>query len=168
MAKVKKNKEAGAKKIKIEEINRLIGELWERIKLNQEEIKESRKAIEELESRKRKLRNLGNKTFSWDEDTPMIKLINMSQLHKLKKLFDIWQNSSDEKLDLKTTARFEFNLANKKQILLALDETWKDDTSLFKISQRQVLMYLSEHSNLGKADTLKKIIYRNTIKKVGT
>ena len=162
MAKEKKNKKAEARKIEIKEIDRQINEFAEKIKLNLEENKEYRKSIEELKSRKRKLKNHGKSPFSWDNDTPMIKLIDMSQLHKFKKLFDIWQQFSDEKLDLKTTARFVLKLAHKKEIVLALDETWKDGVPLFKVSERQVLIYLSEHSNLGKAETLKKIISRNT------
>ena len=67
--------------------------------MNLEENKEYRKSIEELKSRKRKLKNHGKSPFSWDNDTPMIKLIDMSQLHKFKKLFDIWQQFSDEKLE---------------------------------------------------------------------
>lgn len=97
----------------------------------------------------------------WDNDSPMTKLINMSQFERLKIILVEWQAYSIITIVPKRTTYFEFDLAYRKIIVLALKNGWKGSVPLFKVSQRQVLKYLSMHSNLGKVDTLKKILYRN-------
>ena len=97
----------------------------------------------------------------WDDDSPMTKLINMSQFDRLRTILTEWQAYSKTTIIPKRTTHFEFDIAYRKLIVLALKDGWKGDVPLFKVSQRQVLKYLSMHSNLGKLDTLKKILSRN-------
>lgn len=91
----------------------------------------------------------------------MTKLIDMSQFDRLRTILAEWQAYSKTTIIPKRTTRFEFDIAYRKMIVLALKDGWDGDVPLFKVSQRQVLKYLSMHSNLGKLDTLKKILYRN-------
>lgn len=142
--------EAKACRVEIDEINRQVREHREEI----QKLLARKKEIEEGHRKKRR-------PLSWDGDTPMTKLIYMSQFERLKIIFDEWQEYSTTTIVPKRSAHFEFDLAHKKIIVLALKDAWEGSIPLFKISQKQVLEYLSEHSNLGKADSLKKILYRN-------
>jgi hypothetical protein len=91
----------------------------------------------------------------------MTKLIDMTQFERLKAILTEWQPYSKTTILPKRTTHFEFDVAYRKMIVLALKDGWDGDVPLFVVSQRQVLKYLSMHSNLGKLDTLKKILYRN-------
>ncbi len=149
MATRKRNKEAEAWKLEVDEIDR--------------QVRERREEIKELLARRQKIveRHEKRRPVSWDDDSPMTKLIDMTQFERLKAILTEWQPYSKTTILPKRTTHFEFDVAYRKMIVLALKDGWDGDVPLFVVSQRQVLKYLSMHSNLGKLDTLKKILYRN-------
>jgi hypothetical protein len=113
-----------------------------------------------METKNKELRKK-RRPVVWEDDSPMTKLIDMSQFDRLRTILTEWQAYSNTTIIPKRTTHFEFDIAYRKTIVLALKDGWDGDVPLFLVSQRQVLKYLSVHSNLGKLDTLKKILYRN-------
>ena len=122
--------------------------------------REGRLYVDECRQRGIKL-HTKRRAVSWDDDSPMTKLINMSQFERLRTILTEWQAYSKAMIISKRTTRFEFDIAYKKTIVLALKDGWEGNVPLFKVSRRQVLKYLSTHSNLGNEETLKKILSRN-------
>ena len=155
MLKIKKNKKAEAWKLEVNEIDRQIRELLERKKQIQDE-------VEELRERKRELKK-GNKkkrTLVWNEETPMIKLIHLDQLDRFKEMLNVWQEYCEEEIIVNTTSYFHFSTKNKHRIIAVLKKLLYSEIPVFNVSMEQVYLYLSQHSNLGKASAIKKAVQR--------
>ena len=139
MAKKTKQK---AWKLEVEAIDRQLNE-----------IREKRK---ELLNRKRELieQNTKRRTPTWDEHTPMVKLVRTGMRKEFKQMLDVWQRSSEAEIDYRTTAKFDFIKVGKPGVIRALSKALHQ--KIFNSSNNEVFRYISEHSNLGEWKTLKR------------
>lgn len=103
---------------------------------------------------------------TWDDDTPLYRLVNLSQLDHFKTLISDWQKRTTGTIDIKKTSLFIFFPERKPHAIRALTLVLTRDIPVFKVSTVELCRYLSIHSNLGSPETIRKALLR--AKKVGT
>lgn len=102
---------------------------------------------------------------TWDDDTPLYRLVNLSQLDHFKTLISDWQKRTTGTIDIKKTSLFTFFPERKTHAIRALALVLARDIPVFKVSTVELCRYLSAHSNLGSSETIRKALLR--AKKVG-
>lgn len=150
-------KQAEAKKLEVKVINRKIEEHREQIKL--------------LLERKRELKERHGKK-KWDESTPLFKFVKTSQSDVFNVMLKNWGPYLKEIIgtNVKKVNYFKFDLSkarNKAIIIRSLKIAQTHDPIVFTLSERGLSSYLSEHSNLGSASSIKKALQRCDLKKWG-
>lgn len=103
---------------------------------------------------------INEKPASWDDSTPMIKLVHPCHLKKFKELITAWKKVSELPIDIKKTYWFDFKPDSKPYIMRTLKNVQAHGTKVFNISERQLFLYLESHSNLGSFDCIKKAYQR--------
>lgn len=125
------------------------------IREHQQVINQLRAQLEEiLAHHKRRRRCL------WDDDTPMIRLVNLHQLERFKTLLDNWKKHVTDTIDTSKTSSFTFLPNRKWHAVRALAIVLQGDVPLFKVSTRELCRYLAVHSNLGTPESIKKALQR--------
>ena len=97
---------------------------------------------------------------TWDDDTPLYRLVNLSQLEHFKTLISDWQKRSTETIYPKKTSQFTFLPNAKSSAIRALALVQTRDIPVFKVSTLELCRYLSTHSNLGSTETIRKALLR--------
>ena len=129
-------------------INLQIRELQTEIK----QLKAQRQEI--LEKHKKRRRSI------WDENTPMIHIINLQQLDFFKIQMEKWKALTTETIDPSKTSQFHFYPERLSQATLAVAHMLWHDPPVFKVSISELCRYLSAHTNLGTPETIRKSLYR--------
>ena len=97
---------------------------------------------------------------TWDENTPMIRLVNLSQMEHFLALMNDWQKRSAETINPKKTSLFTFFPERKPHAIRALALMLTRDIPVFKVSTVELCRYLSAHSNLGSPEAIREGVYR--------
>lgn len=130
----------------------------------QEAMKKLREEMEQLRSQKReineKISKLNNRPIVWDDNTPLIELVIPCKMARFKKMLVGWQKYSRGEINPEKTLYFDFDLVNSKMIISDLKSAMINNDHLFNVSDRQLIIYMSKHSNLGGFDKIKKTIQR--------
>ena len=140
------------------------------IREHQAVINKRKAHISQLMARKREILEANKpkrrRRCPWDEDTPLIRLVNLSQLEQYKALIREWEKRSTEIIDPSKTSHFTFLPNRKWYVTSTLANVLSRTPPVFKVSTLQLCLYLSEHSNLGSVDAIRKAVQR--AQKVGT
>ena len=139
------------------------------IREHQTVINKRKALISQLMARKREILEANKpkrRRCPWDEDTPLIRLVNLSQLEQYKALIREWEKRSTEIIDPSKTSHFTFLPNRKWYVTSTLANVLSRTPPVFKVSTLQLCQYLSEHSNLGSVDAIRKAVQR--AQKVGT
>ena len=148
---------------RINEHREVIKQLRDKIKQLRDEIKVHLKAEEMLLEQKRQQkekREMQEHPVVWDDYTPMIKLVFSWKKARFKKMILGWQKYSREEISPDETFHFDFNLVYQKNIISDLKSAMIKNDHLFNVSDRQLILYMLKHSNLGSFDAIKKAIQR--------
>ena len=97
---------------------------------------------------------------TWNDDTPLYRLVNLSQLDHFKTLISDWQKRTTGTIDIKKTSLFTFFPERKPHAIRALTLVLTRDIPVFKVSTLELCRYLSTHSNLGSPEAIREGIYR--------
>ena len=97
---------------------------------------------------------------TWDDDTPLYRLVNLSQLDHFKTLISDWQKRTTGTIDIKKTSLFTFFPERKPHAIRALALVLTRDIPVFKVSTVELCRYLSAHSNLGTPEAIRKALLR--------
>lgn len=97
---------------------------------------------------------------TWDDNTPMIRLVNLSQMEHFLALMNDWQKRSAETINPKKTSLFTFFPERKSHAIRALALVLTRDISVFRVSTVELFRYLSAHSNLGSSEAIRKALLR--------
>ena len=97
---------------------------------------------------------------TWDDDTPLYRLVNLSQLEHFKTLISDWQKRTTGTIDIKKTSLFTFFPERKPHAIRALALVLARDIPVFKVSTVELCRYLSAHSNLGTPEAIRKALLR--------
>lgn len=132
------------------------------VKKLRDEIKEHEKAEKQLREQKRELKKTNRKPSesSLDENDPIIKIVNLDQLPQFMELIEVMQKYTTQEIVPKKTTFIEFDLKGKPLIQRTLVKTLNKEIKVFSVTERQVLLYLSCHTNLGNYECLKMAVYR--------
>lgn len=162
----KKQKKA-KKQQEIDKINLQIKQHLENEKLLRKQFKEQlleiQQAVKELKDQKRKLKRnkkKNNRPVVWDQNTPLIKLVFPERMARFKKMLGKWQNYAHEIINSLEATHFDFDLQYQAQIFTDMKSAMIKKDHIFNMSDRQFILYMSEHSNLGSFDKIKKAIQR--------
>ena len=126
------------------------------------QIREHQTVINQLKARRREIleKHKKRRRCLWDENSPFIRLVNLSQLEQYKALIREWQKRSTEIIDPLKTSHFTFLPKRKYYVTGTLANMLSQTPPVFKVSTLQLCRYLSEHSNLGSVDAIRKAIQR--------
>lgn len=161
---IKKKKLAEAEKKEIEANNRTI--------------KENNCMIKALQAENRLLRNR-NRVLKgqhgkndWNDSTPLFRFVNLNKSDAFNAMLKGWEPFLQKKIGtrIKSVSYFDFDLrgaANKTTIIRHLKKAMIHDPKVFTLSERKLCSYLSEHSNLGRADCIRKALQRCNLRKWG-
>ena len=97
---------------------------------------------------------------TWNDDTPLYRLVNLTQLDHFKTLISDWQKRTTGTIDIKKTSLFTFFPERKPHAIRALTLVLTRDIPVFKVSTLELCRYLSTHSNLGSPEAIREGIYR--------
>lgn len=151
-------------KAKVESLRQKKSEINRKMQECQEAMKKLREEMEQLRSQKReineKISKLNNRPIVWDDNTPLIELVFPYKMARFKKKLRKWQNYSHEIINPHEVTHFNFNLQYQSEIFADLKSAMIKKNNLFNMSDRQLIMYMSKHSNLGSFDKIKKAIQR--------
>ena len=109
---------------------------------------------------KEKIRKLKERPVVWDDDTPLIELVFPWKMAAFKKMLRSWIEYSRAEINPDKTSHFDFDPTYKKIIRSDLKSAMKKQGHVFRVSDDQVITYMSRHSNLGSFDAIKKAIQR--------
>jgi hypothetical protein len=126
-------------------------------------IREQQTVINQLKARKSALlapRRKKRRRCPWEADTPMIRLVNLSQMEHFLALMNDWQKRSTETIYPKKTSQFTFLPNAKSSAIRALALILLRDFPVFKVSSLELCRYLSAHSNLGTPEAIREGLYR--------
>lgn len=131
------------------------------------QIREHQTVINQLRQRKRELTALHQKRRkpSWDNETPLYKLVNLQQFAYYQLMIAEWQKRTTDNLDPRKTTFFSFPPHLKHYVFRALATALAQTPAVFHVSTLQLCRYLAEHSNLGTTESIKKALQR--LKNVG-
>ena len=110
----------------------------------------------EIIGRQRKKR----RRCKWQDNTPMIGIVNLPQYNPFKTMMDKWKSLTTETINPSKTFRFHFIPDKRSQAILALTRVLEHDPPVFKVGISELCRYLSTHSNLGTPETIRRAIYR--------
>lgn len=159
----KTKKKTKAEQQEIDKINLQIKQYQENIKQMKEQIRMDQQAVEKLKDEKRKLKEnkeMHDHPVVWDDYTPMIVLVFSWKKARFKKMVLGWQKHSHREINPEKTFYFDFDLVYQKSVISDLKSAMNKSNPLFMMSNRQLIMYMSKHSNLGSFDAIKKAIQR--------
>ena len=129
-----------------------------------EAMREMSEAMKQMKSRKREIneeiKKRSNRPIVWDDNTPLIELVIPCKMARVKKMLVGWQKYSRGEINPEKTLYFDFDLVNSKMIISDLKSAMINNDHLFNVSDRQLIIYMSKHSNLGGFDKIKKTIQR--------
>lgn len=132
------------------------------IRQRQAVIREHQQVINQLRAQREEMleRHKHRRRCLWDDDTPMICLVRLPQLEHFKTLLENWKKHTADTIDTSKTSSFTFLPNRKWHAIHALAIVLANDIPVFKVSTRQLCRYLSEHSNLGTPEGIKKALQR--------
>ena len=154
----KKTKQKKTWELEVEEINR--------------QIKELRKLIKQRQERKRELKEQHGVKPKWDVSTPFFKFVNETQIDRYNDMLKGWEPYLKEGIgtNIKKHNYFKFDLKKAGDMAIViryLKKAQTHDPKVFILSERGLCSYLSEHSNLGSVDRIKKALQRCNLEKWG-
>ena len=122
---------------------------------------EHQTVINQLRQRKRELtaQHQKRRKPSWDNETPLYKLVNLQQFAYYQLMIAEWQKRTTDNLNPRKTTFFLFPPHLKYYVFRALATALAQTPPVFNV-------YLAEHSNLGTTESIKKALQR--LKNVGT
>jgi len=126
------------------------------VRQHQQVVNQLRQQLRLLEDQHRKKR----KTPSWDDRTPLIRLVNLQQIDRFRVMIASWQRRTDEELIPSKTAHFHFPPHLKHHIFRSLAETLQAYPPVFRVSTLELCRYLAAHSDLGDALAIHRALYR--------
>ncbi len=125
------------------------------------QIREHQAAIKQLRAHKREILEKHKKRQStWDENTPMIHIIDPRQLDYFEQQMDKWKELTSETINPSKTSQFRFYPDRLSQAILAVAHMLWHDPPVIKVSISELSRYLSAHSNLGTPDSIRQALYR--------
>jgi hypothetical protein len=129
---------------------------------------EHQAVINQLRQRKRELtaQHQKRRKPSWDNETPLYKLVNLQQFAYYQLMIAEWQKRTTDNLNPRKTTFFLFPPHLKYYVFRALATALAQTPPVFNVSTLQLCRYLAEHSNLGTTESIKKALQR--LKNVGT
>ena len=132
------------------------------IRQRQAVIREHQQVINQLRAQREEMleRHKHRRRCLWDDDTPMIRLVRLPQLEHFKTLLENWKKHTADTIDTSKTSSFTFLPNRKWHAIHALAIVLANDIPVFKVSTCQLCRYLSEHSNLGTPEGIKKALQR--------
>ena len=146
------------------EINRKMQECQVAMTKMSEAKRKISEAMKQMKSRKREIneeiKKRSNRPIVWDDNTPLIELVIPCKMARFKKMLVGWQKYSRGEINPEKTLYFDFDLVNSKMIISDLKSAMINNDHLFNVSDRQLIIYMSKHSNLGGFDKIKKTIQR--------
>lgn len=146
------------------EINRKMQECQVAMTKMSEAMREMRETMKQMKSRKREIneeiKKWSNRPIVWDNNTPLIELVIPCKMARFKKMLVGWQKYSRGEINPEKTFYFDFDLVYSKMIISDLKSAMINNDHLFNMSDRQLIIYMSKHSNLGGFDKIKKGIQR--------
>ena len=146
------------------EINRKMQECQVAMTKMSEAKRKMSEAMKQMKSRKREIneeiKKRSNRPIVWDDNTPLIELVIPCKMARFKKMLVGWQKYSRGEINPEKTLYFDFDLVNSKMIISDLKSAMINNDHLFNVSDRQLIIYMSKHSNLGGFDKIKKTIQR--------
>ena len=132
------------------------------IRQRQAVIREHQQVINQLRAQREEIleHHKHRRRCLWDDDTPMIRLVNLHQLEHFKALMTDWQKRSTETINPKETSHFTFLPNARSHAIRALAVVLAKNPPVFEISTRKLCLYLGVHSNLGTPENIKKALQR--------
>ena len=127
------------------------------------QIREHRTVIQQLLARKRLLEHQHRKKRkapAWDDETPLIRLVNPQQIDRFRAMMADWQRRTAEKLKPSENTHFHFPPHLKHHIFRALAAALAVTPPVFRVSTIELCRYLSAHSNLGSPASIRKALQR--------
>ena len=140
--------------------------------------KELREEMRQLQKRIDEIKMQHGMKMKWNRTTPMIKFVRLNQVEAYNAMLKGWEPFLMEKIgaNIKNVNYFKFDLSkvrNKFAIIRYLKIALTHSPTVFmlsdnkSLSQRELCLYLSEHSNLGSADCIRKALQRCDLEKWG-
>jgi hypothetical protein len=117
----------------------------------------ARKRLLEHQHRKKR------KAPAWDDETPLIRLVNPQQIDRFRAMMADWQRRTDEKLTPSENTLFHFPPPLKHHVFRALAAALAVTPPVFRVSTIELCRYLSAHSNLGSPASIRKALQRMKI-----
>jgi len=132
------------------------------IRQRQAAIREHQQVINQIRAQREEIlaHHKRRRRCLWDDDTPMIRLVNLHQLERFKTLLENWKKHVTDTIDTSKTSKFTFLPNHKWHAVRALAIVLQGDVPLFKVSTREFCRYLAVHSNLGTPESIKKALQR--------
>jgi hypothetical protein len=126
------------------------------------QIREHQTVINQLRQCKRELIAAHRKKRkpSWNDETPLYRLINLQQFEYYQLMIAEWQKRTTETLNPRKTTFFTFPPHLKHYVFHALAAALATTPPVFKVSTLQLCHYLAGHSDLGSAESIKKALQR--------
>ena len=126
-------------------------------------IRQLQAVINQLKTQRREI--IGNhlkkrRRWKWQDDTPMIRIVNLPQLDSYNTMMDKWKSLTTETINPSKTCQFIFKPDKQSQAILALARVLEHDPPVFKVGISELCRYLSTHSNLGTPESIRRAIYR--------
>ena len=171
MAQHAKQQEAARLRLEISEQQEVINQARAAISRARSEMAQARQLIADRRERLRQLaqpqRKKKRRSPLWDDDTPLIRLADPTQLDTLLTMIREWEKHNNGiPIPVKTTTHIQFPPNSKHYIVSALADVLGHTPQVFRISTLQLCRYLAAHTNLGTADSIRKAIQRVS-KKLG-
>ena len=123
---------------------------------HQQVLNQLRQQLRLLEHQHRKKR----KAPAWDDETPLIRLVNPQQIDRFRAMMADWQRRTDEKLTPSENTLFHFPPHLKHHVFRALAAALAVTPPVFRVSTIELCRYLSAHSNLGSPASIHRALYR--------
>ena len=126
-------------------------------------IRQLRAVIKQLKIQRSEIINHHRKKrrrITWGDDTPLSRLVILSQFDTFKTMMDKWKLLTTETINPSKTSHFIFKPDKRSQAILALARVLECDIPVFKVGISELCRYLSAHSNLGTQESIRKALYR--------
>ena len=126
------------------------------------QIRERQAEIKQLMAQRREIleKHKKRRRSIWDEDTPMIHIINLQHLDYFMMQMDNWKALSTETINPSKTSQFHFYPERLSQATFAVARMLWHEPPVFKVSISELCRYLSAHTNLGTPEAIRQSLYR--------
>ena len=119
--------------------------------------------MKQLSQRKRELQNQHRKKrrVLWDDDTPLMRLVNLQQIDVFKVMLKDWEKHTTHPIHPSKTHHFYFDSSYSLRPVYAAIVAFLSVTDYpLKVRLMEFYRYLASHSNLGTEQNIKVQLYR--------